>query len=273
MDFCFLLCFNNPECSLAFFVFFQDRLHTLPEEEDDAQSSHSPQSNILQNPKSSQGLNINTNVQRLAQSPLSSFTYSANSVGIPIVPTVHSRFGLSDNRNLDANIPVLPSYLSTRIHSHIPESSASSALPWEVASKTKPMKVAQSKPSLPIPLQSLASAHLDLRKSNHTAIREVNDFKVYGGHKSVNRDNLEDIGSNDSLGTEELSALLPGSRKPFPSGTHEMESRLPSAAFGNGPQKLDSIENTYFINYSGTVQGKNASVLNQPASNRCLCHG
>ncbi|KAJ1531551.1 hypothetical protein ONE63_000224 [Megalurothrips usitatus] len=52
----------------------------------------------------------------------------------------------------------------------------------------------------------------------------------------------------DTLSTEELSALLPGSRKPLTSSSSNFERSLSSGSISNG-----STENNYFLNYNSLV--------------------
>lgn len=175
-------------------------------------------------------------------SPLSNFTLSANSVGIPIVPPILPRTGFPDRQNIDSNAPSMPSHLLSGIPSYLPmPSTAYHSIPWMVDSEKSLSQGGHR--------SAVSSLCHDVLKASES---RASQFSQEVNYKGIN----DDIDIDDPLGSEELSSLLPGSRKPLASGTNSYEKGLHTNTIGNGSGKSNAVENNYFINYHGAVHGE-----------------
>ncbi|KAK3928665.1 WD repeat-containing and planar cell polarity effector protein fritz [Frankliniella fusca] len=215
-----------------------DRLHTLPEEEEDIQSPSqvpvvtSKASNHLKNPKFHC-----SNPPKMDQSLQNSFVCSANSVGIPIVPFAQAQPSFLLRRNIvDNHDPVPPCHNLSRSSPQI--SKSSSDAPW-IGVNVGKMPSSSCGPQGRLP---------SLPPGPYQGVLRGNS-NILGTFKSqLKIDSQED---EDSLSTEEISALLPGSRKPLTSGLNSFEKKLNSASAE--PQGNNAAGNTYLTNYISTV--------------------
>lgn len=242
-------------CDTVTQITLPDRLHTLPEEEEEPHSS-------LLFPNAKPAVSKSDCVsapQQKAPQPHYSFTHSANSLGIPLVPPSQSRLGLTDRRPSDLRDSASPSYSFLRPSGNFNPALGSQPVPnptktWALGTSSERIASSQGFPASKSPLGSGPSSlpHHDLVKDGATFGRPYLQPEMLRKFEYT-LDHRRESGQNDSLNTEELSALLPGSRKPLSSGTNSFERNIPSSSMVNGSDKSISHENAYLINCNNSI--------------------
>lgn len=236
----------------------------MPEEEEESHSS-SP----FLSEKSDMLKSDSVTLQNIPQPPHFSFTHSVNSLGIPLVPPSQSRLGLPDRRHIDLRDSLSPSHLFQRPSgnpnpaiAHL--SVASTAQNWNKSLTTNPGRVTPSQVfHATKPVLNSGSSSLHYHDTAKDELSRVNLKPRILGKFECTLEHRKETGQNDSLNTEELSALLPGSRKPLSSGTHTFERNLHSSSLINGSDKNVSVENAFLINCNNSVHGKTTYSFDQ----------
>lgn len=220
-----------------------DRLHTLPEEEEELQSSiqHPPlvSSKIANHPQNSNSHNFNS--QKIDQLSHNSFVHSANSIGIPIVP-FSPQIGFSLKRNtVDNHEMVSPNHYFTKSLPQVSVPSTTNPKIGSLGTNLSSIKYGPPAPTLPVSRMHFPGVLKGESNSSGNLSSQFLGFKN------------ELQGGEDSLGTVELSALQPGSRRPLTSSLSSFEKKFNSASVANETQGANAAENLYFMNYNSTV--------------------